>query len=286
MIAISETIWIIASLALGLMIGSFLNVVIYRLPRMMDARDDDILDQETGDNPDGLSATATLSLSFPGSHCPKCGHGIRTIENIPVLSYCFLRGRCAACHQAVSKRYPIVELLGAAGAAGCVCAFGPTYQALVAMVFVWFTIIIAFIDLDHLMVPDPLSIPLVWMGLSVNAFGIFATPSQAILGAVSGYSALWVVNAIAARALGRTAIGQGDFKLFAAIGAWLGWQSLAPALLIASAIGVATSYFLIWTERMSRGQPICFAPFLLIAAVAVMLSDGQVAILIEALLTL
>jgi leader peptidase (prepilin peptidase) / N-methyltransferase len=279
MIAMSETTWIIASGALGLAVGSFLNVVIYRLPRMMDALDEDFTDQEVAASP------VTLSLSFPSSHCPKCRHAIRVIENIPLLSYCFLRGRCAACHQAISKRYPIVELLGAAGAVGCVLAFGPSYQALAAMVFVWFTIVIAFIDLDHLMVPDTLSISLVWVGLGVNAFGIFAAPDQAILGAVFGYLAFWVVNAVATRALGRTAIGQGDFKLFAAIGVWLGWQSLAPALLIASAIGAATGYILIWTGKMNRGQPICFAPFLLIGGLAVLLSDGRVAVWIEALLS-
>lgn len=281
MIAMSETEWIVASIVLGLMVGSFLNVVIHRLPLMMYADDEEIAGGHAVGSDDGGPAPAhpllslSLSLAYPGSRCPGCGHRIRAIENIPVLSYCFLRGKCAACDQPISARYPIVELLGAAGALASMLALGPTLQGFAAMIFTWFAIAVAFIDLDHLMIPDVLSISLVWLGLIASAFGVFASPTDAIIGAVAGYLAFWAVNAIAARALGRTAIGQGDFKLFAAIGAWLGWQALAPALLIASATGAITGYILVWINRMSKGRPICFAPFLMVGALAVLFSDGR-----------
>ena len=270
----TETAWIVASIILGLMVGSFLNVVIHRLPLMLEAADDDALDASGARAQAGPPSPASLSLAYPGSHCPGCGHRIRAIENIPVLSYGLLRGVCAGCGQPISARYPIVELLGAAGALGCVLALGPTLQGFAAVIFTWFAIAIGFIDLDHLMVPDVLSIPLLWLGLIANVFGTFTEPSAAIIGAVSGYLVFWAVNATVARALGRTAIGQGDFKLFAVIGAWLGWQALAPALLIASACGAAIGYGLIWIGRTDRGRPICFAPFLMIGALSVMLSDG------------
>jgi leader peptidase (prepilin peptidase) / N-methyltransferase len=277
--AMTETAWIAASIVLGLLVGSFLNVVIHRLPLMLDAADDDALSAlDARAEASRPPAPASLSLAYPGSHCPDCGHRIRAIENIPVLSYCFLRGVCAACGQAISARYPLVELLGAAGALACMLSLGPTHQGFAALIFTWIAIAIAFIDLDHLMVPDVLSISLLWFGLIVNAFGIFTEPSAAIIGAVSGYLAFWTVNALAARMLGRTAIGQGDFKLFAAIGAWLGWQALAPALLIASASGAVIGYALIWTGRMNRGHPVCFAPFLMIGALSVMLSDGKLTV--------
>ena len=275
MTGMTEIAWIVASIVLGLVVGSFLNVVIHRLPRMMDAAEDDVMGDRGADAEAGPPAPACLSLACPGSHCPGCGHRIRAMENIPVLSFCLQRGLCAGCGQRISWRYPIVELLGAGGALGCVLALGPTQQGLAAMIFTWFAIAIAFIDLDHLMVPDILSISLVWLGLVVNALGVFAEPGAAIVGAVAGYLAFWAINAMAARVLGRTAIGQGDFKLFAAIGAWLGWHALAPALLIASATGAMVGYILVWAGRLGRGRPICFAPFLLIGALAVMLSDGR-----------
>jgi leader peptidase (prepilin peptidase) / N-methyltransferase len=271
----SETTWVIASIGLGLVVGSFLNVLIHRLPRMMDGAEGEDLDDASMDHMVDRIPPTALSLVAPGSHCPGCGHRIRAIENLPLVSYCFLRGRCAGCGQPISWRYPIIELLGAAGALACVLVFGPTPQAAAAMIFTWFAIAVAFIDFDHLMIPDVLSISLVWLGLIFNVFGTFAEPGDAIVGAVSGYLVFRAINAIAARILGREAIGQGDFKLFAAIGAWLGWQALAPALLIASATGAAIGYALVWTGKTRGGEPICFAPFLMFGALAVMLFDGR-----------
>ena len=282
MIAMGETSWMVASVVLGLLVGSFLNVVIHRLPRMIEDPLDETFDPDADGDSHGASVSpgpppsSSLSLAAPASHCPNCGHRVRVTENIPVLSYLLLKGRCSACDWVIPIRYPIVEILAGVGALGCVLALGATPQGLAAMVFVWFSIAIAFIDMDHLLVPDLLSFSLLWAGLAVNATGLFVAPGDAIYGAMIGYLSFWAVNAAATRVLGRAAIGEGDFKLFAAIGAWLGWQALAPSLLIASAIGAGIGYGLIWSGKMEKGRPICFAPFLLIGALVVVLSDGGV----------
>ncbi|MDA0340084.1 MAG: prepilin peptidase [Proteobacteria bacterium] len=273
MVDMSDISWIVGPIVLGLLIGSFLNVVIHRLPSMADG--------QSGDN--GVTeiegrSRRQLTLASPRSQCPSCGHRLRARENIPVLSYCLLRGRCSACNERISLRYPIVEILGAVGALGAVLMLGATPQGLAAMVFVWFAIAIAFIDLEHYLIPDLLALPLLWLGLGLNAFGLFVSPSAAILGAIVGYVAFWVINALAARVLQRTAIGNGDFKLFAAIGAWLGWEALAPSLLIASALGASIGYALLWSGRRPKGRPICFAPFLLVGASAVLFSGGRISI--------
>lgn len=275
----NELAWILVSVVFGLAVGSFLNVVIHRLPRMMDLAEAALEEEVDAPRATDIAATTPstqrLSLAFPGSHCPKCGHPINAIQNIPVISYCLLAGACAACGERISARYPIVELLGGLAALGGVLVFGPSIQALAAMIFLWFAIAMSFIDWEHLLVPDALSLSLLWVGLALNAFGVHVPPSDAILGAIGGYIAFWVVNALAARVLGRTAIGQGDFKLFAAIGAWFGWQALAPSLLVASVTGVIVGYGLIWTGLSSKGQPICFAPFLLFGASVVLFSDDR-----------
>jgi leader peptidase (prepilin peptidase)/N-methyltransferase len=282
MIVMGETSWMVASIVLGLLVGSFLNVLIHRLPRMVEELLDETIDPGVEGDSHGASVfpgpppSSSLSLSAPASHCPNCGHRVRVTENIPVLSYVLLKGRCSACDWAIPIRYPVVEILGGAGALGCVLALGATPQGLAVMVFVWFAIAIAFIDMDHLLVPDLLSFSLLWTGLAVNATGLFVAPGDAIFGAMMGYLSFWVINAVATRVLGRAAIGEGDFKLFAAIGAWLGWQALAPSLLIASAIGAGIGYGLIWSGRMEKGRPICFAPFLVTGALVVLLSDGGV----------
>ena len=158
---------------------------------------------------------------------------------------------------------------------GCMIVFGPSLEAFSAMVFIWFAIAMSFIDWEHLLVPDALSLSLLWVGLAFNAFSVHVAPSDAILGAIGGYMAFWIVDAIAARILGRTAIGQGDFKLFAAVGAWFGWQALAPSLLVASASGALIGYGLIWAGVSKKGQPICFAPFLLLGASVVLFSGDR-----------
>lgn len=271
----SDFFWPLCAVISGLVVGSFLNVVIHRLPRMMDE-----VEATADEGARGIDITTPapprLTLALPGSHCPKCGHQITALQNIPLISYCFLAGACAACGERISARYPIVELLGAAAALISILVFGPTTHAVTVMIFLWFAIAIAFIDAEHLLVPDTLSLSLLWIGLLCNAFHVHASPSDAILGALGGYVTFWGVNAGAERLLGRTAIGQGDFKLFAAIGAWFGWQALAPALFVASATGALLGYALIWTGLWRKGRPICFAPFLLIGAVVILFSDGLI----------
>jgi leader peptidase (prepilin peptidase)/N-methyltransferase len=280
----SELAWVLASVAFGLAVGSFLNVVIHRLPLMMAWAETELEDEKTSSpSPDpsgsaGVSVPPTtqrLSLAFPGSHCPKCSHPITALRNIPVISYCLLAGACSACGERIAARYPIVELLGGLTGLVCMIVFGPSPQALSAMVFIWFAIAMSCIDWEHLLVPDVLSLSLLWVGLAFNAFNVHVAPSDAILGAVGGYAAFWIVDAVAARILGRTAIGQGDFKLFAAIGAWFGWQALAPSLLVASATGVLVGYGLIWAGVSKKGQPICFAPFLFFGATMVLFAGDR-----------
>ena len=270
----SEFFWPLFALISGLVVGSFLNVVIHRLPRMMDELEDSA-EESSGAADTPPPASGRLTLALPASHCPSCGHRITALQNIPLISYCVLAGACAACGARISARYPIVELLGATAAVISVLVFGPTAQAVSTMIFLWFAIAIAFIDAEHLLVPDTLSLSLLWVGLLCNAFQTHVAPSDAILGAAAGYGLFWGVNAVAERLLGRTASGQGDFKLFAAIGAWFGWQALAPALFVASASGVLIGYTLIWIGLSKKGRPICFAPFLLIGAAAVLFSEGR-----------
>ncbi len=266
----SDIAWIVLSSVLGLSVGGFLTVVIYRLPRMMD-RAETLL---AADGFGGKTATVRLSLTAPGSHCPECGDRIAPLHRLPLIGYALLRGHCATCGSRISARYPIVELLAAAAAAASVLVYGPSPQAVFAVIFMWIAISIAFIDIDRLLVPDVLSFSLLWIGLSANAFALFSDPSSAILGAVAGYTVFWLVGAVAERALGRAALGQGDFKLFAAIGAWFGWQALAPSLLIGAAIGATIGYGLVWIGIRKKDEPICFAPFLLIGALIALLSPG------------
>jgi leader peptidase (prepilin peptidase)/N-methyltransferase len=262
MIAWDGIVWTAGSIILGLVAGGFLNVVIYRLPRI-EGWPYPFLGADADDE---TSPAPRLTLSSPGSHCPGCGHRITAIQMIPLVGYAVLRGACARCGDRISARYPTVELLAAAAAASSMLIYGPTPQGFLAMVLAWFAIAIGFIDAENLVVPDVLSLALLWTGLAANAFEVFTSPSAAIFGAAAGYIALWVVNAVAERLLGRVAVGQGDFKLFAAIGAWLGWQALAPVLLFASTAGVIVGYALVWFGVLQRGGPICFAPFLLAGA--------------------
>ncbi len=247
----------------GAVVGSFLNVVAYRLPLI-------VLGQQThgeeGHVGKGTIQSADFSLALPESNCPSCGHRIRAVENIPLVSYVMLRGHCAACNAPIPALYPVMELAGAAGAMAALFWFGPTAQAMGAMVLIWFGLAITIIDVRHLLIPDALSLSLLWTGLVLNAFGVFAAPSDAIIGAAVGYLGFMAVNWVASVVLGRRAIGQGDFKLFAAIGAWFGWQSLAPVLFIGSATGAIVGLVLLALGLITRDQPIGFGPFLILGA--------------------
>src|SRR4030088_931539 len=208
------------ALALGLCIGSFLNVVIHRLPKMMEREWRAECAALAGEEP---SKEERYNLVVPRSRCPGCGHAITALENIPLLSYLALRGKCSACGARIGIKYPVVELLAGLAAAYSAWRFGPSLAALGAAAFVWFTIALAFIDQETGFLPDALTLPLVWLGLITNLGGAFVPLPEAVAGAVVGYLFLWSVNALFKLARGMDGMGYGDFKLTAAVGAFLGW---------------------------------------------------------------
>jgi leader peptidase (prepilin peptidase)/N-methyltransferase len=248
---------------LGLLVGSFLNVVIYRLPRMMEREWREqcaVLDAA----PDALAAVPgpRFNLVVPRSACPACGHQISAMENIPVLSYLALRGHCSQCKTAISPRYPIVEAITGGLSAFVAWHFGFSFAALGALLFVWALIALTFIDFDTHLLPDSITQPLLWLGLLVNLNGTFATLNSAVIGAVAGYLALWSVYWLFKLATGKEGMGFGDFKLLAAIGAWLGWQLLPLTILLSSMVGAAVGITLILFAGRGRQVPIPFGPYL------------------------
>ena len=244
---------------IGLAVGSFLNVVIHRLPKMMDHDWRTHCAELRGET---LPPEETFSLVKPRSRCPTCGHPISALENVPVLSWLFLRGRCSACRQPISPRYPLIEISSGlfCAAAGFHFAFG--WSAAGAMVLIWCLIALACIDLDTLLLPDSITLPLLWAGLLFNLFGTFTDLQSAVIGAVSGYLSLWVVYWGFKLATGKEGMGHGDFKLLAALGAWLGWQILPLTILLSSLLGALVGVALILSAKRERGVPIPFGPYL------------------------
>ncbi len=249
--------WI--ALVFGLCIGSFLNVVIYRLPRMME-REWRAQCAELAGQP--APKEEALNLVVPRSRCPHCGHRIRARENIPLLSWLWLRGKCSACGARIGLRYPIVELAGGVVAAYAAARFGFTLVAAGAAVFCWAMLALAAIDLDTQLLPDDITLPLLWVGLLLNLQAAFAPLPSALIGAVAGYLALWAIYWIFKLATGKEGMGYGDFKLLAAIGAWLGWQALPLVILLSSLVGAVTGIGLIVFRGHGREKPIPFGPFL------------------------
>jgi leader peptidase (prepilin peptidase) / N-methyltransferase len=247
------------SLAFGLMVGSFLNVVIHRLPKMMERDWQAQCAEMRGETP---PAAAPFSLVRPRSRCPACDHPISAAENIPVLSYLVLRGRCSACKTPISLRYPVIELLSGLAAFYCANRYGFGLAAFAATGFVWAMIAASAIDFDTQLLPDSITLPLLWAGLLVNLSGTFANLSSAVIGAVAGYLALWTVYWLFKLATGKEGMGFGDFKLLAAIGAWTGWQMLPLVVLMSSFIGAAVGIGLIVLARHGRNIPIPFGPYL------------------------
>ena len=243
----------------GLLVGSFLNVVIHRLPRMMQAQWEAQAAELRGEPP---PAAERFDLVAPRSRCPHCGHAIRAIENVPVLSWLWLRGRCAGCGARISARYPLVELLAAAASALAIGRFGPTAAGAAAVLLSFVLIALTFIDLDTQLLPDDLTLPLVWIGLLVNLDGTFAPLHAAVVGAAAGYLSLWSIYWLFKLATGREGMGYGDFKLLAALGAWFGWQALPAIILLSSVVGAAVGIALIVFARHGRATPIPFGPYL------------------------
>jgi leader peptidase (prepilin peptidase)/N-methyltransferase len=243
----------------SLLIGSFLNVVIHRLPKMMEA---DWYAQCAELRGEALADAPPYNLSLPRSACPQCGHQITALENVPLLSWLWLRGRCSACSTPISARYPLVELLTALLSAAAAWKWGVSVQTLGALLLVWTLIALAFIDLDTTLLPDSLTLPLLWAGLVFNLGGHFANLTEAVIGAMAGYLVLWSVYWLFKLATGKEGMGYGDFKLLAALGAWLGWQMLPVTLLLSSVVGATIGIAMIVFVKHDRRVPIPFGPYL------------------------
>jgi leader peptidase (prepilin peptidase)/N-methyltransferase len=249
---------------LGLFVGSFLNVVIHRLPRMME-RDWHAQAAELRGEPP--PAQERFNLATPRSRCPHCGHLITALENIPVVSYLLLRGRCRHCGAQIGRRYPVVELLTATLSGYAAWHFGFGVAAVGALLFLWSMVALAFIDLDTQLLPDSLTLPLLWLGLAFNLATTYADLTSAVVGAMTGYLALWSVYWLFKFATGKEGMGYGDFKLLAAIGAWLGWQMLPLTILFSSLVGALVGIVLIVLTRHGRNVPIPFGPYLAAAGI-------------------
>ncbi len=243
----------------ALAVGSFLNVVIHRLPLMMEqAWRRECADLAGEEAP----AAERLSLALPGSRCPHCGHALKARENIPLLSYLFLRGRCSACANPIGARYPLVEAGTALMSLLVVWHFGVTWEAAAALALTWGLIVLAGIDIDTQLLPDSITLPLLWLGLLLSLAGSFSSPRDAILGAALGYLFLWTIYQVFKLITGREGIGYGDFKLFALFGAWLGWQALPMILILSSVVGAIIGLALLARRGQDRHTPLPFGPYL------------------------
>ncbi len=247
----------------GLLIGSFLNVVIYRLPIMMKRQwRNDCLEYLELEND---APTDIFNLALPASRCPHCQTQILARHNVPVLSYLWLRGKCANCREPISRRYPAVEFLTAFLSMIVAWHFGYGEQAAAGLLLTWVLIALSLIDLDHQLLPDVIVLPMLWLGLIASLFTIFANSSTSIIGAVSGYLALWSVYHGFKLFTGKEGMGHGDFKLLAMLGAWLGWQYLGLIILLSSVVGAFIGITLISLNKQNRDVPIPFGPYLAIA---------------------
>lgn len=260
--------FVAAAIFLGLMIGSFLNVVIHRLPRMMER---DWAAQCADLRGEPLAPTEPFSLVRPRSRCPHCSRPVGALENIPVVSFLFLRGRCRGCGKPISWRYPIVEALTGVLFGTVAWKLGPGLAAWAAMAFVGAMIALTFIDFDTQLLPDDITLPLLWAGLLLNIWGTYADLTSAVIGAMAGYLSLWLVYWLFKLATGKEGMGYGDFKLLAAIGAWLGWQILPLTILLSSLVGAIVGVSLIVVAKHGRNVPIPFGPYLATAGVIALL---------------
>jgi len=255
--------WVAA--VLGLCIGSFLNVVIHRLPKMMEREwraQCAELAAPTEATHSPVEESASYNLVVPRSRCPSCGHAITALENIPIVSWLVLRGKCSACSTPISVRYPAVEIAAGLTAGYAAWRYGFSLAGLGAMVFCWVMIALTFIDLDTQLLPDDLTLLLLWGGLALNLAATFAPLPSAVIGAIAGYLSLWTVYWAFKLATGKEGMGFGDFKLLAAIGAWLGWQALPLVILLSSMVGAVAGISLMIFTKHGRNNPIPFGPYL------------------------
>ncbi|MGR9073165.1 MAG: prepilin peptidase [Gammaproteobacteria bacterium] len=248
---------------LGLMVGSFLNVVIYRLPAMLEKNWRRECNEFLGLTADGHEER--FNLLWPPSHCPNCKSKIRFYQNVPVLSYIVLGGKCAECKTPISIRYPFIEMLTGIASAAVAWRFGYSYAALFALLLTWSLIALSAIDIDHQLLPDAITLPMLWLGLFLSLFNVFADAHASIIGAIAGYLCLWTVYQSFKLATGKEGMGYGDFKLLALFGAWLGWQHLPAIVLLSSLVGAILGVAMILLTKRSHRIPIPFGPYLAIA---------------------
>jgi leader peptidase (prepilin peptidase)/N-methyltransferase len=266
---------------ISLCIGSFLNVVIYRLPLMMQREWQSecrilLEDELTGNKSKQANINEPFNLVKPNSTCPKCKTAIKPWQNIPIISWLILKGKCASCSNPISARYPAVELITALLSLIVAYSFGTTEQALLYIFVTWILVALTFIDIDHMLLPDQLTLPLVWLALIASVMGYTITPTDAIIGAACGYLSLWSVFWLFKLLTGKEGMGYGDFKLLAVFGALLGWQSLLTIILLSSIVGAIIGIALLSIQGKDKATPIPFGPYLAIAGWITMLWGNQI----------
>ena len=286
LLAASPGLWIGTCLVLGLVVGSFLNVVIHRLPLMLKRQWREQcaeLETEGGGAANVPASTSEpFNLMVPRSACPFCARPIAAWQNIPVISWLVLRGRCAGCCSPISARYPLVELLTGLLSAAVAWRFGFGSAAAAGLTMTWFLVALAFIDIDHQLLPDDLTLTLLWLGLAASLWssqsgaGLPVDTRSSLIGAMVGYGSLWSVYHLFRLATGKEGMGYGDFKLFAALGAWLGWKMLIPIILIASVVGAIVGIAMLTLRRQNRATPIAFGPFLAAAGWLILMFGDRV----------
>lgn len=259
----------------GLVVGSFLNVVIHRLPIMMErewkSQCQELLELEQEGDP-----LPRFDLAYPGSRCPHCQTAIKFRHNVPVASYIVLGGKCHQCAARISGRYPLVEILTGLTTFIVGWHFGPTISGLFAIFLTWGLLALTFIDLDEMLLPDSITMPLLWLGLLLSTGHMFVTPAESIIGAAAGYLSLWTVYMAFKLITGKEGMGFGDFKLLALLGAWMGWQALPAVILISSVVGVLFGVGMMLISAEKRGQPIPFGPYLAVAGWIVLLWGSEI----------
>lgn len=273
--------WQLAAAGLfGLIVGSFLNVVILRLPRRMHAEFAAACAELEGrEPPQAAPAGRWFGLDYlmhPPSTCPECGHRIRAWENIPVLSWLILRARCSSCGTAISVRYPLIELASGLLSLAVAWRFGLGWETAALLVLVWGLLVLAMIDIDEQLLPDQITLPLLWLGLLVNLHGHFIGLQDAVIGAAAGYLSLWFVFQLFRLITGKEGMGYGDFKLLALFGAWLGWQMLPQIILVSSLVGALIGSLLIALRRHEGGKPIPFGPYLILGGLIALFWGEQI----------
>lgn len=265
---------LIYSFLIGSFLGSFLNVVIHRVPLMLERQwkaDCQELLSINSNNP----LLSKYNLWVPRSHCPSCNHQVKVIENIPIISYLFLKGKCSNCGVKISLQYPLVELLTAILTTIVVWKYGFSIQSLGAVIFTWYLIALSGIDIKTQYLPDNMTLPLLWLGIILNIFSTYTDLTSSVLGAIFGYLSLWLVFHIFKFVTGKEGMGYGDFKLLAALGAWMGWQLLPLIILLSSAVGAIIGITMIVTKLQERSKPIPFGPYLAVAGWIAMLYGEQ-----------